>query len=137
MTRFLTTAAVIGLLAAPAWAQTMNSAPGNSGSMSAPAAGSTSEIDRSKPSAAPRPGVTQRSMPDQGNADQGLSQANPPSRDMSNQNDAAQQPQPMSTTKGSGSSTPRHHMAKAKRSHAEDNNADELNRQELQQLGQK
>jgi len=135
MTRFLTTAAVIGLLAAPAWAQTMNNAPSSDTNMSPPAAGSTSEIDRSKPTAAPTQGMTQQSTPSQGNADQGLSQANPPSQDLSNQNDAAQQ-QPMQSTKGSGSSTPRH-MAKAKRSHADDNNADELNRQELQQLGQK
>ncbi len=131
MTRFLTTAAVIGLLAAPAWAQTMNNAPSsNSNSMSAPAAGSTSDIDRSKPMAAPAQGAAQ-----QGTTDQGMSQANPPSQDLSNQNEAAQQPTQPATT-GSGSSAPRH-MAKAKRIHAGDNSADKLNEQELQQLPQK
>ena len=115
----------------PEWAQTMNGAP-SSNSMSAPAAaGSTGEIDQAKPMAAPTQGVTQ-----QGKTDQGLSQANPPSQNLSNQNDTAQQ-QPMSpATKGSGSSMPRH-MAKAKRIHRGDNSADELNRQELQQLPQK
>jgi hypothetical protein len=130
MNRFLTTAAVIGLLAAPAWAQTMNNAPSSSNSMSAPAAtGSTSDIDRSKPAALPT-----QSMPSQGTTDQGMSQANPPSQDLSNQNDAAQPPA-QSATKGSGSSTPRH-MAKAKRVHASDHSADALNRQELQKLPQ-
>jgi hypothetical protein len=127
----MTTVAVIGLLAAPAWAQTMNSTPANSSTMSPPAAGSSnSDIDQSKPSAMPSQGVTRQGMSDQSKSSKDMSsQAN--DQDQASPTEAAKP----TTTRGSGSSAPRH-MAKARSSHAGDNNADELNQQELQRLSQ-